>query len=113
MKIRLIPADVERLGVPEVMDFDFNRIGLREAAALQKATDVHPEDISKELRAENSELLAGIVWLAVGRALGKRPPWDDFDIDASASFDPDVPDVVEDPEEGKDDASTETTSTSE
>jgi hypothetical protein len=110
MKIRLGASDAERLGIPEEIPFDFDRIGIREAAALQKATDTHPADIGEALEAEDLEVLAGVAWLAIGRALGKRPPWDTFDLYEPIQIIGDEPEIAEDAEAGKDDASGETTS---
>lgn len=85
MRIRLDPADCARYGVPEAIDFDPARIGLREAAALQRATGLDPDAMSKALAAKPPDLdaLAALVWLAVGRAAGKRPDWETFDVNAA------------------------------
>lgn len=83
MKIRLHPEDCVRFGVDEVIDFDPTRIGLREAAALQKATGLGPQDLFDALNRQDLEALAALVWLVVGRAAGKRPDWETFDVNAA------------------------------
>jgi hypothetical protein len=108
MKIRLHPSDCERLGVPEVIDFDTTQIGLREAAALQKVTGLDPDELFKALNAKNLEALAALVWLVVGRQLGKRPDWDTFDVNAAIDIEGDE---EEDPGKGEG-SETDQTSTS-
>lgn len=82
MKIRLHPEDCARYGVGEVIDFDETRIGLREGAAMQKATGMGPDGLGAALQADEPDLeaLAMLVWLAIGRTTGTRPDWATFDV---------------------------------
>lgn len=107
MKIRLHPDDCAKYGVDEVIEFDPTRIGLREAGALQKVTGLRPDDLFKALQAEDIEALAAVVWLCIGRAAGKRPDWDTFDVNAVITIEGD-----EDEEPGKAEPGPETTSAS-
>lgn len=100
MKIRLHPDDCVRYGVDEVIDFDPSKIGLREAAALQKAVDLDPDELFKALERRDLEALAALVWLVVGRARGSRPDWATFDVNAQI-----VIEDGEEPDPGKEPAS--------
>lgn len=50
MRIRLADADRERLGCPEWVEYDPNKLGLREAAALKRETGYTPEMLSRRLQ---------------------------------------------------------------
>lgn len=49
MKIRLSREDVERLGCPEVVEYDERKLMGREAVAIQKQTGWTPEKLARSL----------------------------------------------------------------
>lgn len=50
MRIRLSGADREKYGVPEWIEFDENRLGLREVAVMRRATKWTSERLFERLR---------------------------------------------------------------
>lgn len=105
MKIRLHSDDCAKYGVPDVIDFDDTAIGLRELAAIQRVTGYGSEEFGKATTAGAPDAIAALLWIAIGRAVGKRPDWDTFDVRADGL------ELEGEPEpEGKDDSSRATTS---
>lgn len=87
LRIRLGIKDRERLGVPEVMEYDLDTIQVRELRELHRQVGWEITDLDERLRTDNahSRLLAqGVLyWLACLRS-GARVSWEEFDCDLAA-----------------------------
>jgi hypothetical protein len=83
IRFRLSAEDRERLGAPEVIEYDEDKLRLSEARKLQKVTGLGPQQLADGLKAGDFEVLGALVWLALHR-VGVDVPYDDLDFDLGA-----------------------------
>lgn len=78
--IKLGEADRARLGAPEVMRHDQNRMRLAEVRALAAGTGFTAEELAAGLNAGRLDAVAALVWLCLRRA-GVDVPFDELDFE--------------------------------
>lgn len=83
IRFTLSSEDRQRLGAPDVLEYDETKLKLSEARRLQKATGLGPQELADGLKGFNLEAVAALVWLALLRA-GIEVAFEDLDFDLSA-----------------------------
>lgn len=85
IRIKFSQADRERMGLPEVVEYELERPRLKELRDLKAQVGKTWVELQAELGDKDDWatrlLAAGVVyWLACRRA-GVKVPWDEFDLD--------------------------------
>lgn len=82
LHIRLSESDRERLGAPEVLEWDESRMMAREAAQLFKVAGMTVKQLRDRLKERDPEADIALVWLALRRA-GVEIRYSTLDFDLS------------------------------
>lgn len=75
MKIRLSTEDTERLGLPEVLEFDWSQLTVAEAREVKQTTGVNAVALPGLWGSMDAEGILVVVWLAARRA-GVQLDWE-------------------------------------
>lgn len=80
VNIKLAAEDRNRLGAPEVVEYDLDRPRLKEVREVYRQCGLSWNEFVQKVNAGDVEAGGIYVWLAVIRA-GVAVAWNDFDID--------------------------------
>lgn len=93
IRIKLGAEDRERVGAPEVLQYDPYKPKLREVRELKRQCKLTTKQLYEALAEADVEAAGIVVWLALLRA-GVAVAWEDFDLDFDTMV---VEEVEEDP----------------
>ena len=67
MKFQLARADHERLGLPEVLEWDWDTMSVAEARLLRKTTGVKAMHLPRLVNDRDEDALCAMVWMSAHR----------------------------------------------
>lgn len=68
MKFKLDPADHERLGLPEVLEWDWDVMSVADARLIRKTTGVNAMALGRLWDDRDDDAVCAIVWMSARRA---------------------------------------------
>lgn len=83
LSIKLGTEDRERLGAPEVLEYDPRRPKLSEVRELKRQRGMSMKELYEALEDEDDEAAALVVWLAMIRH-GLNVAWETLELDLAA-----------------------------
>lgn len=80
IRITLNAQDAQALGAPEVIDYDAEKLRMKQVLALNEQVGMTRQELAQGLTAGDDKAKAALVWLAL-LTLGVKVAWEDLDYD--------------------------------